>query len=382
MSSVPPAPAPQSDAQFVPTALILDTNILMRLLVLGFGTQNDVFSKPGNFGARLVLAPHQLDEVWNNLPGVFEEHVKGWNKRLREIREKANKLGGDLENLKLLCVESDGAVAAATTLRGEVQGLRYHGFSWSRFERYVDDVLARFVDLEAESPRMAERILTRAGTRAERGRRPYQRSKPHCRVDCNIWETVVEFLTTGESVWFATTDGDFLHGEELHPSLRREIESLQPQASEHDSDPGEDQPPSPSGDRFRLFREHRDRTLNKPAKDSPLVTALADAETAYAFAATEEMIAQEQNKEGFCWCGENALIDTMQCSKCHADNYSMSGEESYRLEEGSEPGCFVVSGAWDDGVVECEHCENSEFFVYFESLCSYHSHQAEKAMRD
>ena len=72
-----------------PRYVVLDTNVLLRLLILDFGVKEkvDLSYFLSKAGATLVLAHCQEDEFWRNAPKLWAEHVRKWGGVSADIKQ-------------------------------------------------------------------------------------------------------------------------------------------------------------------------------------------------------------------------------------------------------------------------------------------------------
>lgn|GEM_PF-5279567 len=73
-----------------PTYIVLDTNVLLRLLILDYGTKENIGIPALAQAAeiRITLAPHQEDEFWRNASTVFQEHHNKWKSIVRDSKKR------------------------------------------------------------------------------------------------------------------------------------------------------------------------------------------------------------------------------------------------------------------------------------------------------
>jgi len=217
-----------------PRYVVLDTNVLLRLLILDFGVKErvDLSYFLSKVGATLVLAHCQEDEFWRNAPKLWAEHVKKWRRVPADIKQAITQLVNGLASARKLSLLTTKQLAAADELgplKTIVEQVRPADYTWESFESFAEQAMtelrravpAGLIDIQDVEEASARRIQLHNPPCSDKKKRHWG--------DCVIWETVLRLTARQEGpVWFATTDGDFSAQDEkgLHPFLRREVKAL------------------------------------------------------------------------------------------------------------------------------------------------------------
>ena len=232
MSTVQPSAAPTvAPAGEPPRFVVLDTNVLIRLLILDFGVKEkvDLSYFLSKAGASLILAHCQEDEFWRNAPRLWTEHVEKWQGVSADIKRAFNQVIDGLaaaEKLAMLTPEQLDAVAGIRQLKRPIEEVHAATYEWEAFESFAEKAIAeihRAIPLGLVDTAEVERAAAR---RIEVGNPPRADGKARHWGDCVIWETILRLAARQEGpVWFATTDGDYLLANKnaLHPFLEREV---------------------------------------------------------------------------------------------------------------------------------------------------------------
>lgn len=218
-----------------PQFILLDTNLLLRILILEFGAgqQMNLFSVASAARAQLVMAPCQEDEFWRNALTVWEEHRGKWEGTTKTIRAAFEQLCDALSVMEKLSSLSDGQRAAISDIRRHktvAERLPAPVFTWEQFAAFAETAFTHY--RSHSPPNLLDVIaIESAAERRMRLRNPpcNDRKQWHW-GDCVIWETIRALISRKEGVvWFATTDTDFSYPKQdavLHPFLQREVASL------------------------------------------------------------------------------------------------------------------------------------------------------------
>lgn len=210
-----------------PHHVLLDTNTLMRLLILSFavGEKFGVFAAATRAEVRVTLGPFQEAEFWRNAPSVLDEHIKHWTTAAKEARNRGDDIYRRVRALCAIGLCDAATVEAAKQLKRSTDGVADPTRTWNGFESYAE-VQFRYLRREREPSYDHDRIRRAAEDRARLFNPPCRDSKPRPVADCSLWECALTLLEQGAVVWFATTDTDFSHPgdvHQLHPFLAREV---------------------------------------------------------------------------------------------------------------------------------------------------------------
>lgn len=217
-----------------PRYVVLDTNVLVRLLILDFGVKEkvDLSYFLSKAGATLVLAHCQEDEFWRNAPKLWAEHVKKWRRVPADIKQAITQLVNGLASARKLSLLTAKQLAAADELgplKTIVEQVRPLDYTWESFESFAEKAIAELrravpaglIDVQDVEQASARRIQLHNPPCSDKKKRHWG--------DCVIWETVLRLAVRREgSVWFATTDRDFSSTDKtvLHPALQREVKAM------------------------------------------------------------------------------------------------------------------------------------------------------------
>lgn len=212
-----------------PAYIVLDTNVLLRLLILDFGTR-EAIGIPAlsvTAGSKIVLAPCQEDEFWRNASEVLSEHTKRWTQIARDTRKG---IGDLIVNLKasqalgILEVAQEQVLKDLNAAKKHLEGIREREIKWRDFEVFAEKnfaVMRKMTEGAAYDPDV---ILERAERRVAMSNPPCRDKKTRPLGDCMVWEVVISLLERKHGVcWFATTDSDFSDQDDIH-SLNRLLE--------------------------------------------------------------------------------------------------------------------------------------------------------------
>ena len=225
-AEVAPAPA-------TPSHVVLDTNTILRLLVLDCGTRQSLgfLSLARTTGSIVMLAPSQEDEFWRNAPAVFEDHAKRWCQTVRDAKIGIDDLICSLkaaDALRLLTEEQQEALNSVRVAKPLVDSVSEPSCDWAEFRRFAEAELPRLRHLEGND---VDALFTAARSRVDLFNPPCRSKKERPLGDCLLWELVLSLLREEDHrVWFATTDKDFSYPDrvhDLHPFLCREEEATE-----------------------------------------------------------------------------------------------------------------------------------------------------------
>lgn len=211
-----------------PSFVVVDTNVLMRVVVLEFGTREWLNLLGAAAAARIqvVLGPLQVAEFWRNVHEVFSEHVKSWKKLTQEARSGTEELLRRARALESLGLCPPALVEVARKAKSLSDSVDDPSFSWSKFEEHAEEAIARLCDQNKSVGLDQEEVLEAAKQRVAAFHPPCRDGKPRHMGDCSLWETVLCMLNRDAVVWFASTDSDFSSSADvhsLHPFLQREL---------------------------------------------------------------------------------------------------------------------------------------------------------------
>lgn len=227
----PSAVALQTATGQPPRFVVLDSNVLIRLLILDFGVQERVNLSYflAKAGASMILAHCQEDEFWRNAPEVWAKHVEKWQRIPGDIKQAISQLVDGFvaaQKLEMLTPEQLNAAAEIRTLKTIIEKVNAPDYAWSAFESFAQKELA---EIRAGMPPGLVDIAdveVAAARRIQVGNPPRADGKSRHWGDCVIWETTLRLAARKEgSVWLATTDGDYsaVDKQTLHPLLEREV---------------------------------------------------------------------------------------------------------------------------------------------------------------
>jgi hypothetical protein len=212
-----------------PKHIVLDTNVLLRLVILDFGTREAIGipALAKKAGTLVVLAPGQEDEFWRNASDVLGEHTKRWAQIARDIKRDIADLVTNLKaaaSLGILEKEREQVLADICSAKNHLDKVKERSVKWQEFEEFAEKnfVVLRAMTKEAEYD--SNQIRERAEERVAMSNPPCREKKSRPLGDCLVWEVVLTMLErkTGEC-WFATTDADFSDRDDVH-SLNRLLE--------------------------------------------------------------------------------------------------------------------------------------------------------------
>lgn len=214
-----------------PRFVVLDSNVLIRLLILDFGVKErvDLSYFLAKAGAALILAPCQEDEFWRNAPKVWAEHVEKWQRTPIDIKQAINQVVDGLaaaEKLAMLTPEQLSAANEIRPLKAIIEKVGAPDYSWPAFEIFADKTLAEIRAAMPSGLISVTDVEAAATRRIHVGNPPRADGKSRHWGDCVIWETVLRLAARKEGpVWLATTDGDYsaVDKQTLHPFLQREV---------------------------------------------------------------------------------------------------------------------------------------------------------------
>lgn len=254
-ADVPPTP---------PAFIVLDTNVLLRLMILDFGTREAIGipTLADKAGSLIVLAPNQESEFWRNASEVLSEHSKRWTQIARDSRKAIGELIVNLkaaQALRILEGPQEQVLNDLGKAQQELQAIKEREIEWGDFEAFADrnfDVLRK---MTAKAECDEGTIIERAESRVRVSNPPCCDKKPRPLGDCMIWEVVLSLLERKSGTcWFSTTDTDFSDQADVHTLnrlLEREVRST-------------------GGD---LCFYHEDRTLGlSPGSRFKVLTSLAE----------------------------------------------------------------------------------------------------------
>jgi RNA polymerase sigma factor (sigma-70 family) len=212
-----------------PKYIILDTNVLLRLLILDFGTQQAIgittLAKKSN--SLIVLAPGQEDEFWRNASEVLSEHEKRWTQIARDTRKAVGDLLNNLKAARALGILTDEQEQVLTDLgpaKQHLEKIKEREVKWSDFESFADSNFQILRAMTKEAGLDGDLIRQRADHRVAMSNPPCREKKSRPLGDCLVWEVVLSLLErkSGEC-WFATTDADFSDHSNVHV-LNRQLD--------------------------------------------------------------------------------------------------------------------------------------------------------------
>lgn len=229
--SQPVAATAHDSSEQPPRYVVLDTNVLLRLLILDFGVKEkvDLSYFLSKAGATLILAPCQEDEFWRNAPKLWAEHVRKWEGVSADIKRAITTLCDGFaaaEKLSLLTPEQLAAATQVRSLKTIVDQVRTHTYTWDSFEAFAEKLIAEFRRAAPAGLIDVQEIERASARRIQLHNPPCSDKKKRHWGDCVIWETVLRLAAKHDGpVWFATTDGDYSATEPqlLHPFLHREV---------------------------------------------------------------------------------------------------------------------------------------------------------------
>lgn len=199
-------------------AVVLDTNILMRLLVHALVSPSaNVFGLLKQCRGTLWLAPDQEDEVFRNLHKIYDERMAAFEEYVARSRKSIDALIEAMTFLATIGVCSAEDVDAISRGKHLVQKLKNGNWTYESLENLAENELAHAKHQSDEAS-----ISETASFRVARHNPPCS-DKKRSIGDCRIWELVISLLKDGRTVWLSTGDTDFCHNRsELHPFLQRE----------------------------------------------------------------------------------------------------------------------------------------------------------------
>lgn len=212
-----------------PDHIVLDTNVLLRLLILDFGTREAIGipTLAEKAGSLIVLAPNQEDEFWRNASEVLSEHTKRWTQIARDTRKSVGDLVINLKAAQALGIlghTQEQVLKDLGTAKQHLEGIKEREIKWPEFEAFADKnfaVLRRMTERAKYEPTL---VRQRAENRVAMSNPPCRDKKPRPLGDCMVWEVVMSLLERKQGTcWFATTDSDFSDQEDIH-SLNRLLE--------------------------------------------------------------------------------------------------------------------------------------------------------------
>ena len=232
--SQPPAAPPVASAENPPRFVVLDTNVLLRFLILDFGVKErvDLSYFLMKAGATLVLAHCQEDEFWRNSPDVFSKHVAKWRGVSADVKSAILSLQDGLAaaaKLSLLTSEQLDAAATIRSLKTVIEKVGTAKYAWPEFQHFAEKAIEQIRQAQPADLFDADEVERAAARRIQVGNPPRADGKTRHWGDCVVWETVRRLAARGEGpVWFATMDGDFSATDLtlLHPFLQREIDAV------------------------------------------------------------------------------------------------------------------------------------------------------------
>lgn len=226
-----------------PDFVVLDTNTLMRCLILQRYVELPLLTGVKALRAQILLAPCQEDEVWRNLKHVLDEYRGHWAQTLKSARGGVSELGRALKVLGALGATISDAEAHQANLQRVLESVVVIQPTWTELRLFAEDALGDPVFARLDNEARSEAEL-RVDDRLRRGNPPCGSKKGTATGDATVWETVLAALRAGHAVWFATCDGDFQDQGALHPFLVREVDLIA------------------AATRFRFFPESRDTGMS------------------------------------------------------------------------------------------------------------------------
>lgn len=218
-----------------PSYVVLDTNVLLRIIVLDFGTR-EAIGIPAIAQAadiKLVLAPHQEDEFWRNASDVLSEHDKKWKDIVRDTKKTLNDLIinmkacdalGVLDEQQQTFLNDLGAIKQNTDQTQELD------IQWDAFEQFAENNLSVIREMTEHISDCHDNVWQKAIKRIELFNPPCNDKKKRWLGDCAIWELLLALLEMEDGpVWFASTDADYSDNNDvhtLHRFLNREVEQF------------------------------------------------------------------------------------------------------------------------------------------------------------
>lgn len=198
-----------------PQYIVVDTNVLLRLLILDFGTKEAIGipSLAKKAGALIVLAPGQEDEFWRNASAVLSEHVKRWTQIAQDTRKAIGDLVSNLKAASALGILDDAQEKVLTELgptKQLLERVKERKVLWTEFEAFAEKNFNVLRNMTEQASCNKEEIRTRADHRVAMSNPPCNDKKKRPLGDCLVWELLLILLerNSGEC-WFATTDEDF-----------------------------------------------------------------------------------------------------------------------------------------------------------------------------
>ena len=205
-----------------PKYIVLDTNVLLRLLILDFGTSEEIgiSALARKAESLIVLAPGQEDEFWRNASAVLGEHTKRWIQIARDVRKAVDELMTKLKAARALGILQESQEEALSFLGPAKQHLdkvQARRIDWKDFEVFADNHLDVLRNMTNQVGYDSSQIYERAERRVAMSNPPCREKKTRPLGDCMVWEVVLTMLERGAGeCWFATADTDYSDHDDVH----------------------------------------------------------------------------------------------------------------------------------------------------------------------